>query len=87
VIVEQVGHVAELASNIARMASEQATNIGQVRETVREMDTMTQQNAAMVEEATAAARSLANESSRLSSLVSKFRLETRGGSEGYRQAA
>ncbi len=87
VIVEQVGHVAELASNIARMASEQATNIGQVRETVREMDTMTQQNAAMVEEATAAARSLANESSRLSSLVSKFRLETSRGSEGYRHAA
>lgn len=87
VIVEQVGHVAELASNIARMASEQATNIGQVRETVREMDTMTQQNAAMVEEATAAARSLANESSRLSQLVSRFRLETQGRSTAYQLAA
>ena len=87
VIVEQVGHVAELASNIARMASEQATNIGQVRETVREMDTMTQQNAAMVEEATAAARSLANESSRLSTLVSNFRLETQAVAAGYRHAA
>lgn len=86
-IVEQVGHVAVLASNIARMASEQAASIGQVRETVREMDTMTQQNAAMVEEATAAARSLASESSRLSTLVSQFRLETQGGSESFRHAA
>lgn len=76
-IVEQVGHVAVLASSIATMAQEQAGSIGQVRETVREMDTMTQQNAAMVEEATAAARSLAGEADRLSSLVSKFRLETR----------
>lgn len=83
-IVEQVGHVAELASSIARMANEQATSIGQVRETVREMDTMTQQNAAMVEEATAAARSLAGEASRLSSLVSQFRLEGQGGGAGQR---
>lgn len=78
IIVEQVGHVAQLASSIARMAHEQATSIGQVRETVRDMDTMTQQNAAMVEEATAAARSLANEADRLSTLVSRFRLEGDG---------
>lgn len=82
-IVEQVGHVASLASSIASMASEQATNIGQVRETVREMDTMTQQNAAMVEQATAAARSLASEAARLSGLVGQFRLESQGGEAGY----
>ena len=78
VIVDQVGHVAQLASNIARMAHEQAASIGQVRETVREMDTMTQQNAALVEQATAAARSLAGEADRLSTLVSRFRLEQQG---------
>ncbi|MFZ5741885.1 MAG: methyl-accepting chemotaxis protein [Pseudomonadota bacterium] len=82
-IVEQVGHVASLASSIASMASEQATNIGQVRETVREMDTMTQQNAAMVEQATAAARSLASEAARLSGQVGQFRLESQGGEAGY----
>ncbi len=87
VIVEQVGHVAELASNIARMASDQAVSIGQVRETVREMDTMTQQNAAMVEEATAAARSLASESQQLATLVEKFRLEPQGGNASLRRAA
>lgn len=81
-IVEQVGHVARLASSIATMAHEQANSIGQVRETVREMDTMTQQNAAMVEEATAAARSLAGEASRLATLVDRFSLETNGGGSG-----
>ena len=89
-IVEQVGHVAGLASSIAAMAQDQAGSIGQVRETVREMDTMTQQNAAMVEEATAAARSLAGEANRLSTLVSQFRLESAGGysaSAGLRNAA
>ncbi len=75
VIVEKVGKVAELASSIARMAQEQASSIGQVRETVREMDTMTQQNAAMVEEATAAASSLASEADCLATLVSQFRLD------------
>ena len=88
-IVEQVGHVAGLASSIARMSQDQADNIGQVRETVREMDTMTQQNAAMVEEATAAARSLAGEANRLSSLVASFRLEGQqgAGQQSYRNAA
>ncbi|MFM2372366.1 MAG: hypothetical protein RIS85_2088, partial [Pseudomonadota bacterium] len=81
-IVEQVGHVAELASSIAHMANNQATSISQVRETVREMDTMTQQNAAMVEEATAAARSLAAESNRLASLVQNFRLDNQAGGAG-----
>lgn len=87
-IVEQVGHVAGLASSIARMSQDQADSIGQVRETVREMDTMTQQNAAMVEEATAAARSLAGEANRLSSLVANFRLEDqRTGQQRYLHAA
>ncbi|NLR71340.1 globin-coupled sensor protein [Novosphingobium sp. ERN07] len=89
VIVEQVGHVAQLASSIAQMAHEQATSIGQVRETVRDMDTMTQQNAAMVEEATAAARSLATEADRLSTLVARFRLGRDGLEQRshYRNAA
>ena len=86
-IVEQVGHVAQLSSNIAQMANDQATSIAQIRETVSEMDTMTQQNAAMVEEATAAARSLANESTRLTTLVSNFRLEPQGRDDSYRHAA
>ena len=48
-------------------------SIGQVRETVREMDTMTQQNAAMVEESNAAAHELARAAEELRRLVSRFR--------------
>jgi len=75
-IVGKVGEIAGLASNIANTASTQATNIGQVRETVRELDVMTQQNAAMVEEATAASRNLAGEADRMAALVSRFTLGT-----------
>ena len=75
-IVGKVGEIAGLASNIASAAGAQATNIGQVRETVRELDVMTQQNAAMVEEATAASRNLAGEADRMAELVSRFALES-----------
>ena len=57
------------------------------------MDRMTQQNAAMVEEATAAAQSLASEAGELAALVAQFRLESGEsgaqmiGWEGWRSAA
>lgn len=78
-IVGKVGEIAGLASNIASAASAQAANIGNVRETVRELDVMTQQNAAMVEEATAASRNLAGEADRMAALVGRFALA--GGSQ------
>jgi len=74
-IVGKVGEIAELASKIASAAGIQASNIGNVRETVRELDIMTQQNAAMVEEATAASRNLANGADRTATLVGHFTLE------------
>ena len=88
-IVGKVGEIAGLASNIATAASAQATNIGQVRETVRELDVMTQQNAAMVEEATAASRNLAGEADRMAALVGRFALAqpNMGGAEPLRYAA
>lgn len=88
-IVGKVGEIAGLASNIASAASAQATNIGQVRETVRELDVMTQQNAAMVEEATAASRNLAGEADRMAALVGRFALAqpNMGGAEPLRYAA
>ncbi len=88
-IVGKVGEIAGLASNIASAASAQATNIGQVRETVRELDVMTQQNAAMVEEATAASRNLAGEADRMAALVGRFALAqpNMGGEAPLRRAA
>lgn len=73
-IVARVREVVDLVTSIATRADEQSVGLGHVNGAVREMDLVTQQNAAMVEEATAAARSLAAEASRLAELVARFRL-------------
>lgn len=71
-IVARVGEVSALVTDIAASAETQATNLQQVNGAVGDMDKMTQQNAAMVEESTAAARSLAGEAETLSELVARF---------------
>ena len=58
------------------VASEQSDGIGQVNVAVTQLDQMTQQNAALVEEGAAAAESLREQASRLSEVVSTFRLHT-----------
>lgn len=73
-IVERVGTVSEQVSGIAEMAANQASSLQQVNSSVGDMDRMTQQNAAMVEESTAAARSLADEAAELDRLVEQFRV-------------
>jgi len=83
-IVSQIGKVTAQVDDIAEMAASQAANLEQVNSSVGTMDQMTQQNAAMVEETTASARSLADEARRLGDLVAQFhvggttRLETPG---------
>lgn len=71
-IVTKVGEVTELVRGIADAASAQAENLQQVNAAVSEMDRMTQQNAAMVEQSTAASRGLADEAAGLLRLVSRF---------------
>jgi methyl-accepting chemotaxis protein len=74
---------------IATSAKEQAVGLSQVNVAVNQMDQVTQQNAAMVEEATAASSTLAVESERLRALVSRFNTEThhRGGSANHGRPA
>lgn len=74
-IVAKVGDVTAQAREISAATEAQASGLAQVNIAVAEMDKMTQQNAAMVEQSTAAARSLANEATQLAQLVSQFRLE------------
>jgi len=59
---------------IATSAREQSVGLAEVNTAVNQMDQVTQQNAAMVEQANAAGATLAAESAKLKSLVSKFRL-------------
>ena len=74
-IVNRVGEISELITSISHSAETQASSLQQVNSSVGDMDKMTQQNAAMVEESTAAARNLASEADELTSLVARFRLE------------
>jgi methyl-accepting chemotaxis protein len=61
--------------SIATSAREQSTGLSEVNVAVNQMDQTTQQNAAMVEESTAAAASLAQEAGKLRELVANFRLD------------
>ena len=72
-VVGSVQRVAALMADIARASSEQASGISQVGQTISALDDATQQNASLVEEATAAAQSLEFQSSNLSKLAASFR--------------
>lgn len=71
-IVNRVGHISTLVSNIALAAAEQSTGLAEINLGVSQLDQVTQQNAAMVEEATAASHSMSQEAAGLSELVSQF---------------
>ncbi len=73
-IVGEVGQISELVTGIAASAQEQASGLAEVNTAMNHMDQMTQQNAAMVEESTAASHALAQETAGLSELVSRFRI-------------
>ncbi|SFG25216.1 methyl-accepting chemotaxis protein [Novosphingobium sp. CF614] len=73
-IVEKVSGITGLAAQISDLSQTQAGQLSQVNAAVGDMDRMTQQNAAMVEETTAAARNLAQQAEELAKLVKMFRL-------------
>ncbi|NCP14080.1 MAG: methyl-accepting chemotaxis protein [Sphingomonadales bacterium] len=73
-IVAQVGAVTQQVNAIAETTATQTSNLEQVNIAVGTIDRMTQQNAAMVEQATAATRSLSTEAQRLGEMVAQFRV-------------
>jgi methyl-accepting chemotaxis protein len=72
-IVSQVSSIDANVAAIVVAAREQATGLKEINKAVNSMDQNTQQNAAMVEETTAASRSLANEAESLRELLTQFR--------------
>lgn len=74
-IVERVSEITKLMQNIAASVEEESLVLVQVNSAVGEMDQMTQQNAAMVEESTASARNLATEAEALAKLVGNFQID------------
>ena len=77
-IVGSVQRVGDIIGEITAAASEQSDGIGQVNNAVNQLDQMTQQNAALVEESAAAALSLREQAQRLVGAVRVFRLEQGG---------
>jgi methyl-accepting chemotaxis protein len=73
-IVVSVQRVSDIIGEISAGASEQRDGISQVNVAVNNLDQMTQQNAALVEESAAAAQSLREQAARLSEVVGSFRL-------------
>ena len=73
-VVKAVKRVTDIMGEISAASSEQSTGIEEVNRAVTQMDAGTQQNAALVEEATAAARSLDDQAQALKRPVGKFKL-------------
>ncbi|WP_439112437.1 methyl-accepting chemotaxis protein [Hydrogenophaga sp.] len=73
-IVSQVKRVSDLIGEITSASAEQSSGISQVGDAVAQLDQVTQQNAALVEESAAAADSLKQQATRLAELVSVFRM-------------
>ncbi|OWV28886.1 methyl-accepting chemotaxis protein [Halomonas campaniensis] len=73
-MVKSIERVADVIAEISAGAKEQSVGIGQVNDAVNELDSMTQHNASMVEESSAAAAELREQADRLGVLVGAFKL-------------
>lgn len=73
-ITGRVNEISKLVTAIASSAEEQATGLGEINTGVIQLDRVTQQNAAMVEEATAAGHLLHSDADKMSTLVARFSL-------------
>jgi methyl-accepting chemotaxis protein len=73
-IVASVKKVSDIVAEIAAASREQSSGIEQVNRAVMQMDETTQQNAALVEEATAASQSMADQARELNQMMARYRL-------------
>ncbi|WP_334188373.1 methyl-accepting chemotaxis protein [Noviherbaspirillum sp.] len=74
-VVASVRRVTDIISEIAAASHEQTSGIEQINQAITQMDNVTQQNAALVEEAAAAAGSMQEQAGNLSQVVSVFKME------------
>src|SRR5450830_457225 len=81
-VVSSVRRVTDVVSEISAASAEQSDGIEQVNQAITQMDEVTQQNAALVEEAAAASKSLQEQAQQLEQAVSVFKLES-GQSAGH----
>ena len=74
-LVSSVKKVAEIMTEIAAASHEQSSGIEQINRAITQMDTVVQMNASLVEEATAAATSMASQATGLARAVAQFRVD------------
>jgi methyl-accepting chemotaxis protein len=86
-IKDLVNRVNDHVVSITRAAQEQSAALGEINTAVNQMDQMTQQNAAMVEETTAASQVLANEAAQLQAALSQFHIGDGRDSATYQRRA
>lgn len=86
-IVTAVKRVTDIMLEIAAASDEQSKGITQVSQAITEMDNVTQQNASLVEEATAAATSLEEQAARLTEAVGAFRVHAGGTSRPVKSSS
>ena len=85
-IVANVGRVTDIIGEITTASVEQTAGIEQINRAIAQMDQVTQQNAALVEEAAAASAALEDQSGALAKVVSVFQLSSPGGKKRDRVA-
>jgi methyl-accepting chemotaxis protein len=85
-IVTRVKKVTDVMAEIASSSREQASGIEQVNKAITMMDDVTQQNAALVEEASAAAQALTEQASGLTQLIARYRVDETGAGEAPHSA-
>jgi methyl-accepting chemotaxis protein len=73
-IVSSVRRVSDIIGEISTAATEQSDGIGQVNQAVTQLDQMTQQNAALVEESAAATEGLKQQTVQLANVIGTFKL-------------
>jgi hypothetical protein len=74
-VVQSIQRVADIMGEITAASAEQTAGIEQINTAVTQMDSVTQQNASLVEEAAAASEALQNQAVKLAELVSVFRID------------
>jgi methyl-accepting chemotaxis protein len=77
-IVDSIEQVVQIVSDIASASSQQATGLEEVNRALNQMDTVTQQNSALVEENAATAKTLEQQVKAMDERLAMFRLETSG---------
>jgi methyl-accepting chemotaxis protein len=86
-IVTSVHRVTEIISEISAAGREQEIGIDQINTAVAEMDNVTQQNAALVEEAAAASQAMQEQAVKLAEMVSVFQVDSAGGAAPHARRA